>query len=102
MPWQWGRKTARTWPQSSETAAPWRSRTWAEPSDGSSDGNPTVAGRGAGPVRDAVHRGTRRSHRPANNFDEPQDWVLRHCDQNPPHQTYQEIITCPWQTRRRT
>ncbi|MGW5732941.1 MULTISPECIES: DUF7848 domain-containing protein [Streptomyces] len=38
----------------------------------------------------------------SEDFAEPQDWVLRHCGQNPDHHTYREIITRPWRTRRRT
>ncbi|EGJ77279.1 hypothetical protein STTU_4490 [Streptomyces sp. Tu6071] len=38
----------------------------------------------------------------SEDFAEPQDWVLRHCGQNPSHHTYREIITRPWRTWRQT
>ena len=38
----------------------------------------------------------------SEDFAEPQDWVLRHCGQNPPHHTYREIITRPWRAWRQT
>ncbi|MFF1443146.1 hypothetical protein [Streptomyces sp. NPDC058295] len=33
---------------------------------------------------------------------EPQDWVLRHCGQNPSHHACREIFTLPWRTWRKT
>ncbi|MFG2722585.1 hypothetical protein ACGFW5_30460 [Streptomyces sp. NPDC048416] len=38
----------------------------------------------------------------SEDFAEPQEWVLRHCGQNPSHHTYREIITRPWRTWRQT
>ncbi|MGW3419802.1 DUF7848 domain-containing protein [Streptomyces phaeochromogenes] len=38
----------------------------------------------------------------SKDFAEPQDWVLRHCGQNPSHHTYREIITRPWRAWRQT
>ncbi|MFD8967818.1 hypothetical protein ACFV0C_22955 [Streptomyces sp. NPDC059568] len=36
----------------------------------------------------------------SENFAEPQDWVLRHCGQNPSHHTCREITTRPWRAWR--
>ncbi|MEV5958627.1 hypothetical protein AB0M11_33635 [Streptomyces sp. NPDC051987] len=38
----------------------------------------------------------------SEDFAEPQDWVLRHCGQNPSHHTYREIIIRPLRAWRQT
>ncbi|MDI6518123.1 hypothetical protein QMA61_18180 [Streptomyces coelicoflavus] len=36
----------------------------------------------------------------AEDFAEPQLWVLKHCGKNPAHHTFREVITRPWRTWR--
>ncbi len=36
----------------------------------------------------------------AEDFAEPQSWVLQHCGKNPSHHTFREVITRPWRTWR--
>ncbi|WP_326697551.1 hypothetical protein OG909_09515 [Streptomyces sp. NBC_01754] len=38
-----------------------------------------------------------RSER-SEDWEEPQEWALRHSGGNPSHHTYREIITRPWRT----
>lgn len=35
----------------------------------------------------------------SEDWEEPQDWALKHSGRNSSHQTYREHVTRPWRTR---
>jgi hypothetical protein len=65
-----------------------RYETWTLQPDREPDAEPVLYA-----MQCAVDRETSPT---CEDFTEPQNWVLRHCGQNPSHHTYREIITRPW------